>query len=381
MKRILLLLSAAIFFYALWNTGQKHFENNSFDSAIEAIKSEIDIVSKDPELSQLIERISLGFQLLVTQIQSTLEELPETKTNEQSTPIIDKPQLETPTNQDFSIHNIQIGDTKEQVEKQIGASKRSSYNEYGIEWFTYHENYQNFVMVSYDKNNTVAGMYTNQDLISSTKNISYGSSKQQVLEALGEPLKSINKGRMIYQFEENRDYEVYLVNDTYTTIFYDKHRQNIVTAIQLISKDLENAKKSFYTEETDQLKEGFEYQLFDLTNAARVVHGLSLLEWDDAVRVTARKHSADMAQNNYFSHTNLAGQSPFDRMLEDEIVFTVAGENLAYGQFSSIFAHEGLMNSMGHRENILQKDYEYLGVGVAFNQESQPYYTQNYFSP
>jgi uncharacterized protein YkwD len=57
----------------------------------------------------------------------------------------------------------------------------------------------------------------------------------------------------------------------------------------------------------------------------------------------------------------------------------LAGENLAYGQFSSIFAHEGLMNSLGHRENILRKDYEYLGVGVAFNDESQPYYTENFF--
>ncbi|MBM6617372.1 CAP domain-containing protein [Bacillus suaedaesalsae] len=380
MRRLLLFISVGIFFYALWNTGEKHLENTSFDSAIEAIKSEIDIVSKDPEITQLIERISLGLQLLVEQLQSTLEELPETKTNDQASPTIPKPQLETPTEQYFSIHNVQVGDTKEHVEKLLGAPKRSTYNEYGIEWFAYHENYQNFVMVGYEGNGLVAGLYTNQDLISSTKNITYGSTRQQVLDAFGEPLNSINKGRMIYQFEKDRDYEVYLLNNTYTTIFYDKHRDNIVTAIQMVSKDLEKAKESFYTEGTDQLKEGFEYQLFDLTNAARVVHGLPVLEWDEAVRETARKHSADMAQNNYFSHTNLEGESPFDRMLEDDIVFNVAGENLAYGQFSSIFAHEGLMNSVGHRENILQKDYEYLGVGVAFNQESQPYYTENYFS-
>ncbi|MEH7383070.1 CAP domain-containing protein [Bacillus sp. JJ1533] len=87
-----------------------------------------------------------------------------------------------------------------------------------------------------------------------------------------------------------------------------------------------------------------------------------------------------MAENNYFSHTNLQGLSPFDRMLEDEILFSIAGENLAYGQFSSIFAHEGLMNSMGHRENILKKEYKYLGVGVAFNTESHPYYTENFYT-
>jgi uncharacterized protein YkwD len=67
-------------------------------------------------------------------------------------------------------------------------------------------------------------------------------------------------------------------------------------------------------------------------------------------------------------------------MKEDAVAFHTAGENLAYGQLSSIFAHEGLMNSLGHRENILRQDYEYLGVGVAFNDKSQPYYTQNYYA-
>ena len=94
---------------------------------------------------------------------------------------------------------------------------------------------------------------------------------------------------------------------------------------------------------------------------------------------TARKHSVDMAINDYFSHENLQGLSPFDRMKEDDIKFRRAGENLAYGQSSSIFAHEGLMNSKGHRDNILIKDYSHLGIGVAFNEKSQPYYTENFF--
>src|SRR5690606_18492148 len=85
-----------------------------------------------------------------------------------------------------------------------------------------------------------------------------------------------------------------------------------------------------------------------------------------------------MADNNYFSHTNLDGLSPFERMENDNIHYVMAGENLASGQISSIYAHEGLMNSIGHRENILQKDFEELGVGVAFNDEWRPYYTENF---
>ena len=48
-----------------------------------------------------------------------------------------------------------------------------------------------------------------------------------------------------------------------------------------------------------------------------------------------------MVKQNYFDHNNLDGESPFDRLKDDDIDFNVAGENLAYGQQNSIFAHEG----------------------------------------
>lgn len=203
--------------------------------------------------------------------------------------------------------------------------------------------------------------------------------KDFVREALGEPITRIQKGFVFYQLQEESDYDLFRVDDSYITIFYDIHEDNTISAIQIIHKDIEEGKKDFYTKASDPLREGFELQMFDLTNAARVHHGLQPLTWDERAQGTARKHSADMAKNDYFNHTNLAGESPFDRMLKDSITFSVAGENLAYGQLSSIFAHEGLMNSLGHRKNILQADFLYLGVGVAFNEESHPYYTQNYF--
>ena len=33
-------------------------------------------------------------------------------------------------------------------------------------------------------------------------------------------------------------------------------------------------------------------------------------------------------------------------------------------QVSSIYAHQGLMNSIGHRKNILNDTFKILGVGV-----------------
>ena len=87
-----------------------------------------------------------------------------------------------------------------------------------------------------------------------------------------------------------------------------------------------------------------------------------------------------MAENNYFGHTNLNGESPFDRLAEDNIDFTMAGENLAAGQPSSIFAHQGLMNSEGHRKNILKKDFRQMSVGVSFQEDGHPLYTETFLT-
>ncbi|MBR3121162.1 MAG: CAP domain-containing protein [Oceanobacillus sp.] len=293
---------------------------------------------------------------------------------------VDKPELTTPDEQSFSVGNVELGDTKKSVEEMYGEPMRESENEYGVDWSTYHENYQNFMMVAYDEQEVVRGLFTNQDLLSSQFNIVLGDTKATVNETLGEPEELIRNGWFNYQINSDGEYDVYQIDRNYVTIFYDIHEGDEVTAIQIIDQDLEAAKDTLYTPGSEALKEGFEYQLFDLTNATRVNHGLPVLEWNEAVRETARKHSTDMADNQYFSHTNLQGQSPFDRMREDEIAFTSAGENLAYGQFSSVFAHQGLMNSLGHRENIVHNGFTELGIGVDFNEENQPFYTEKFLS-
>jgi len=365
----LLILGALLYFAWPFLTNEKDVQN---------INNEINKIKENPELRKALETVNSGINQLLWKLDEKKEEL--TKDEQNLLPKVAKPELETPSEKTFTIHNIGIGDAKGEVEKQLGGPKRVSVNEYGTEWHAYHENFQNFILVSYSKDGVVNALYTNQDLIAAKNGLKYGASKETVRQTLGEPLGEIRKGLVYYQFQKDQDYDVYQLDDSYVTVFYDKHRNNSVAAIQIVSEKLEQSKAGFYTEASEALKEGFEYQLFDLTNASRRVHGLGVLEWDDQVRVTARKHSADMAENSYFSHTNPEGQSPFDRMEEDDIAFSVAGENLAYGQFSSIFAHEGLMNSLGHRENILKSDFKLLGVGVAFGPKHEPYFTENFYS-
>ncbi|WML48567.1 CAP domain-containing protein [Neobacillus sp. PS3-34] len=358
--------------YLSWPFIQKQLAGTNFETAIESIQSNL---KENPQVAATIETIYEEMQQALKQL--NLEALPQTQPKIAP---VKKETLKKPARQVFSVYNVELGDTKADIERHLGAAKRSTMNEYGTKWFTYHDHYQNFIMVMYDQNNKAVGLYTDQDLISSTNGIKLGSKKADVRAKLGEPITRIQKGLMIYQLQENEEYDLFLLNGVYATIFYDKHENETVTAIQLINKNVEQKKTDIYTKASPALKEGFEYQLFDLTNASRVNHQLPILTWDQHVRETARKHSTDMAVHHYFDHTDLKGKSPFDRMADDHIIFHLAGENLAYGQFSSIFAHEGLMNSLGHRENILRNGYEFLGVGVDFNNQSQPYYTENFYA-
>lgn len=285
--------------------------------------------------------------------------------------------MDTPKKQQFAFNNIQMNMSKSDVEETLNKPKRVTFNEYGTKWYTYYDgDYNNFIMVSYIKDK-VNALYTNQNIITSKSKIKYNTPKSVVRQRLGEPETEIVKGRVRYE-QNNKEYDVFHKNHIYTTVFYDKHRRNNVTAVLQVSDAMENRLKEQYGAPSKSLADSFELQNFDLVNAERKQHQLSTLKYSKQNSETARKHSKDMAKNHYFDHTNLKGQSPFDRLKKDGITFNSAGENLAYGQVSSIYAHQGLMNSIGHRKNILNDTFKILGVGVDFNDEKQPFWTENY---
>jgi uncharacterized protein YkwD len=100
-----------------------------------------------------------------------------------------------------------------------------------------------------------------------------------------------------------------------------------------------------------------------LVNKERVQRGLNALKADPELAIVARKHSVDMFSRSYFSHYTPEGVDPFGRMRAGGILFLTAGENLALSQTLSI-AHTGLMNSPGHRANILNPTFGRLGIGI-----------------
>ena len=106
-----------------------------------------------------------------------------------------------------------------------------------------------------------------------------------------------------------------------------------------------------------------EKQMLDLVNQERVAAGLNPLAADPELTEVARRHSADMFARGYFAHDTPEGLTPFDRMRDAGVRFLTAGENLALGPTISV-AHTGLMNSPGHRANILRPQFGRVGIGV-----------------
>lgn len=115
--------------------------------------------------------------------------------------------------------------------------------------------------------------------------------------------------------------------------------------------------------ENPRLNESAEQQMFRLLNEDRVENGLEPLRDDPEMRRVARAHSQDMLQRGYFAHVNPDGKDPFDRMRERGVSFIRAGENLAMAPNARI-AQEGLMNSPGHRRNILDPQFRRVGIGA-----------------
>ena len=114
---------------------------------------------------------------------------------------------------------------------------------------------------------------------------------------------------------------------------------------------------------TTRPRPDLEKRMLDLVNKERQANGLPPLAPDPEMTEVARHHSADMFARGYFAHDTPEGVSPFDRMHEAGVRFLTAGENLALAPTIEV-AHTGLMNSPGHRANILRREFGRLGIGV-----------------
>ncbi|MBI4496227.1 MAG: CAP domain-containing protein [Deltaproteobacteria bacterium] len=117
-----------------------------------------------------------------------------------------------------------------------------------------------------------------------------------------------------------------------------------------------------------------ETELIALINQQRLQNNLPPLRQSDALCAAARRHSVDMAQNDFLSHTGSDGSSPWDRMRQAGYQLSAGGENVGAGFPTATDMVNGWMNSPGHRANILGSFCD-LGVGYATGSSYGAYWT------
>ncbi|WP_232354006.1 SafA/ExsA family spore coat assembly protein [[Bacillus] enclensis] len=123
-----------------------------------------------------------------------------------------------------------------------------------------------------------------------------------------------------------------------------------------------------------------ERQVIDLTNQERQKAGLAPLQLDWQLSRVARYKSRDMRDTGYFAHRSPQYGSPFEMMKSFDVQYSSAGENIAVGQTSPEQVVREWMNSPGHRKNILNGTYTYIGVGYAKGGSYGTYWTQMFIS-
>lgn len=123
----------------------------------------------------------------------------------------------------------------------------------------------------------------------------------------------------------------------------------------------------------------YEQYMLELINAERAKVGAQPLAFDLDLNEAAEKHSAWMLSTDTFSHTGAGGSSPGDRMKAAGYVFSGSwawAENIAWMstraptglQDEVLGLHNALMNSSGHRTNLLNDTYREIGVGFEVGQ-------------
>lgn len=255
---------------------------------------------------------------------------------------------------------IYIGEDKDSVIKKLGPPSRIDETEYDFNYYVYNNDYCRlvFVAIADDK---VVGLYTDS-LGFSYNGICYGSGIDDVNKSLG---SSFSLNSVL-----TKEYEDYTIN-----VLVDKLVSHKVVGIYILAKSVKPDK---YTE---TVKKNIELMVYDLTNSIRARNQEQVLSWSSSAALSARKHSLDMAENNYFNHNTPLGRKPSDRMRAEGIYYSTCGENIIAGYGTAILSSHAWFNSSGHRNNMLNPKFRYLGIGFTYRAEStyQTYITQDYY--
>lgn len=107
-----------------------------------------------------------------------------------------------------------------------------------------------------------------------------------------------------------------------------------------------------------------EEAILEAMNRERAEYGLRPLRMNDKLSGAAGDRVEDMFAKGYFAHVSPDGLEPFVWAQKRGYRYRMIGENLAVG-YRGTAVVDGWMRSPGHRENILQRSFDEVGIAIA----------------
>lgn len=242
---------------------------------------------------------------------------------------------------------LRLGESLDTAKELLGEPEAVYTNEFGFARYLFHNNYKNFVMLGI-KDNAIVEIYSNSPGFR-YKNFSYGALLSDVVQKESVQIEN-NYADMGNRIEK-------------AMIFFDENEEYEVDSIYIRYTDIINK----FDQYTEEFLSDAGNLLFDFVNAARTAKGLDVLVWDETAAEAAKGHSLEMKQLDQVTYTGVSGSTPFERMEESGIAFSLAGEVISGEQRETIFVYNDWMQNVGTRSNLFSKEFKKAGIGCAMN--------------
>lgn len=105
-------------------------------------------------------------------------------------------------------------------------------------------------------------------------------------------------------------------------------------------------------------------KVYENTNNERLSLGLPTLHFNSTLSQSAQNKAKDMFKNNYWAHNSPQGKTPWDFFKSVDYKYSTAGENLAKDFYDTDSLMKAWMNSPTHKDNIVNNQYQEIGIGV-----------------
>lgn len=281
-----------------------------------------------------------------------------------------------------------VGKSADEVTTMLGKPTRVEPSAYGYDWWVYNASYGSYQLIGVEDEKVKQVLAVGNNIDVSPYKIG------QLLEdiyrfTIVQSEITISIDSNVYTFslkEEDSKKRILVPFDNMLAMLYIDTKDQRLEAVRFSDPEtllLQKPYDIFFngamienTTPTSSLQiavdRANERQVVEITNLFRLRHGLPVLVSNQDLQTIARKHSAEMAQNNIVINESFEVPKFSDKLKESEIEFSRAGGNTAAFYFDAGEAVNGWLNSKDHRETLLEKRYTHTGVGVYGN-----YYTQN----